>query len=51
MYKRQAEYNPIDGVGMSNAMNTTGKKGTAQVQGVPGLYKNPANEDVYKRQR
>ncbi|MFQ7799760.1 MAG: glycoside hydrolase family 1 protein [Coprobacillus cateniformis] len=39
-----AEYNPIDGVGMSNAMNTTGKKGTAQVQGVPGLYKNPAND-------
>jgi len=29
---------------MSNAMNTTGKKGTAQVQGVPGLYKNPAND-------
>ena len=24
--------------------NTTGKKGTAKVQGVPGLYKNPANE-------
>ena len=39
-----AEYNPIDGVGATHEMNTTGKKGTAKVQGVPGLYKNPANE-------
>lgn len=38
------EYNPIDGVGTSHEMNTTGKKGTAKVQGVPGLYKNPSNE-------
>lgn len=39
-----AEYNPIDGVGMSTQMNTTGKKGTTQVSGVPGIYKNPKNE-------
>lgn len=39
-----AEYNPIDGVGASHEMNTTGKKGTTKVQGVPGLYKNPQNE-------
>ncbi|MGL4106642.1 glycoside hydrolase family 1 protein [Clostridium sp. LP20] len=39
-----AEYNPIDGVTMSNEMNTTGKKGTAKVQGLPGLYKNPQNK-------
>ena len=38
------EHNPIDGVGTTHEMNTTGKKGTAKVQGVPGLYKNPANE-------
>ena len=38
------EHNPIDGVGMSMEMNTTGKKGTAKVSGVPGLYKNPQNE-------
>lgn len=41
-----AEYNPIDGVGMTNTMNTTGKKGTSTVQGVPGLYKNPQNEHL-----
>ncbi len=41
-----AEYNPIDGVGMSNTMNTTGKKGTSTVQGIPGLYKNPQNENL-----
>lgn len=39
-----AEYNPIDGVGMNNVFNTTGKKGTATVSGMPGLYKNPQNE-------
>ena len=33
------EFNDIDGVGTSHEMNTTGKKGTAKVQGVPGLYK------------
>lgn len=37
-----AEYNPIDGVGLGE-MNTTGKKGTAQVSGKPGVYKNPPN--------
>jgi 6-phospho-beta-glucosidase len=39
-----AEYNPIDGVGMSTEMNNTGKKGTSKVSGMPGLYKNPKNE-------
>ena len=39
-----AEYNPIDGVGMSNKINTTGKKGTSEIQGMPGIYKNPKNE-------
>jgi 6-phospho-beta-glucosidase len=38
------EYNPIDGVGTTNEMNNTGKKGTTKVQGTPGLYKKPANE-------
>lgn len=38
-----AEYNPIDGVGPYGEMNTTGKKGTGQVTGIPGLYKNPTN--------
>lgn len=38
-----AEYNPIDGITSSGAMNTTGEKGTAQIAGIPGLYKNPAN--------
>lgn len=42
------EYNPIDGVGITNNVNTTGKKGTAQVSGVPGLYKNPENEYLEK---
>ena len=35
------EYNPIDGVGPYGVTNTTGKKGSSQVTGVPGLYKNP----------
>lgn len=38
------EFNDIDGVGTTHEMNTTGKKGTSTVQGVPGLYKNPKNE-------
>lgn len=37
------EYNPIDGIQGGNNINTTGKKGTAQITGVPGLYKNPLN--------
>lgn len=37
------EYNPLDGVGPYGEMNTTGKKGTGQVTGVPGVYKNPTN--------
>ncbi len=38
------EYNPLDGVSASNQMNTTGEKGSQQVQGIPGLYKKPLNE-------
>lgn len=37
------EYNSIDGVGRTHEMNNSGKKGTAKVQGIPGLYKNPTN--------
>ena len=37
------EYNPMDGVTPYGTMNTTGVKGSAQVLGVPGIYKNPAN--------
>lgn len=36
-------YNPSDGVGAANNINTTGKKGSVEVSGVPGLYKNPMN--------
>lgn len=38
------EYNPIDGVRSSNSINTTGKKGSVEVSGIPGLYKNPVNK-------
>ena len=37
------EYNPMDGVTPYGTMNTTGVKGSAQVLGVPGIYKNPGN--------
>lgn len=40
------EYNPIDGVGPYGVTNTTGKKGSSQVTGVPGLYKNPQNPNL-----
>lgn len=36
------EYNPMDGVTPYGTMNTTGVKGSAQVLGVPGIYKNQA---------
>lgn len=38
------EYNPLDGVTPFGEMNTTGKKGTNQEVGIPGLFKNPAND-------
>ena len=38
-----AQYNPIDGVSSSGAMNTTGEKGTSEVAGIAGLYKTPPN--------
>lgn len=41
-----AEYNPLDGIASSGAMNTTGEKGTSEIAGIPGLYKNPANEHL-----
>ena len=37
------EYNPIDGVTPYGTFNTTGVKGSNQVTGQPGLFKNPAN--------
>lgn len=37
------EYNSMDGVTPYGTMNTTGVKGSAQVLGVPGIYKNPGN--------
>lgn len=38
-----AEYNPEDGVGPYGEMNTTGKKGTGETTGIPGLFRNPLN--------
>lgn len=37
------EANPIDGVGLSTQMNTSGQKGTAKSQGIPGLFKDVKN--------
>lgn len=37
------EYNPAQGVTPYGAMNTTGIKGSAQITGIPGIYKNPVN--------
>src|SRR5699024_5520071 len=37
------EYNPINGVTPFGEVNTTGKKGSEQVTGEPGVYKNPKN--------
>lgn len=37
------ENNPIDGVGISTEMNTSGQKGTAKSQGIPGLFKDTKN--------
>lgn len=38
-------FNPIDGVGQGK-MNTTGKKGSSEESGVPGMYKKVANPFV-----
>ena len=40
------EYNPIDGVGTTHEMNTTGEKGTSKIQGIPGLFKKPHNKHL-----
>ncbi len=37
------EHNPIDGVGLSTEMNTSGQKGTQKSQGIPGLFKDLKN--------
>ena len=38
------EYNPLHGgIDSYGTMNTAGKKGTTEIKGVPGLYKNPPN--------
>ncbi|WP_423188884.1 glycoside hydrolase family 1 protein [Alkalibacterium sp. f15] len=41
------EANPIDGVA-EGKMNTTGKKGTSQASGVPGMYKSAENTFIEK---
>ncbi|EUJ45713.1 MULTISPECIES: glycoside hydrolase family 1 protein [Listeria] len=41
-----AAHNPLDGVGQSNTFNTTGKKGTSEETGIPGLYKKVKNPYV-----
>ena len=41
--KEAAEYNPINGVTPYGTFNTTGVKGSGQVTGQPGLFKNPSN--------
>lgn len=41
------EANHLDGVG-AGKMNTSGKKGTSEANGVPGLYKSVENEFVEK---
>lgn len=38
------EYNPLDGVTPYGTMNTTGIKGSGQITGIPGVYKNPQNK-------
>lgn len=38
--------NPIDGVGPSEGMNNTGKKGTARENGLPGVFKNVKNPNL-----
>ncbi|WP_368646119.1 glycoside hydrolase family 1 protein [Alkalibacterium putridalgicola] len=41
------EANPLDGVG-AGKINTTGKKGTSEASGVPGLYKSAKNPFIEK---
>ena len=38
------EYNSLDGVTPYGTMNTTGVKGSGQITGIPGVYKNPPNK-------
>lgn len=38
-----SEANPLDGATQFGHLNTTGDKGSDEVTGVPGLYKNPPN--------
>lgn len=40
--------NPLDGVGMDSKPNYTGKKGTTQESGMPGLFKNVENPYLEK---
>ena len=44
------EYNPINGVTPYGTFNTTGVKGSGQVTGQPGLFKNPSNPLLKKQQ-
>ena len=40
------EYNPLDGIDSLGGENNTGKKGSAEMEGVPGMYKVPANKNL-----
>ncbi|AXI10276.1 aryl-phospho-beta-D-glucosidase [Oceanobacillus zhaokaii] len=40
------EKNPLDGVTMDGNFNTTGKKGTMEDTGIPGLFKTVTNENL-----
>lgn len=40
------QMNELNGVGMANGMNTTGKKGTAEESGIPGIYKSIRNPNL-----
>ncbi|MGL4820231.1 MAG: glycoside hydrolase family 1 protein, partial [Bacilli bacterium] len=37
------EFNPLDGIGQAEGMNTSGKKGTSTDTGIPGAYKTIKN--------
>lgn len=40
------EANQLDGVGISDSMNNSGKKGTAKESGIPGVYKTIKNPNL-----
>ena len=38
--------NPLDGVGVAEGINNTGKKGTTKESGIPGVFKNVTNPNL-----